>query len=72
MSETVFKTAEQEWLEEGQLLTARAVLRDLLEERFGPLPAALTERIEQTDDIDRLRAAIRQVYRLSAIQELDL
>src|SRR5207247_4551826 len=51
MSETIFKSRDQEMLEQGealgeargQLANCRQNLRLLLEERFGPLPEALVE-----------------------------
>ena len=65
-----------EWMAEGeakgQLREARALLRDLLEDRFGPLPEALAQRIEAANDITRLRAAARQVSRLGQLNDLSL
>jgi hypothetical protein len=51
-------------LEHGELREARRTLRMLLEDRFALLPEGLTAQIEQVDEIDRLRAAIRQAARL--------
>jgi len=44
----------------------------LLEEGFGSLPEALVTRIEQTENLDQLRAAARQVFRLTALEDLNL
>jgi hypothetical protein len=38
------------------------MLRLLLEDRFGSLPEAVVARIEQTEELDRLRADTRQVF----------
>ena len=65
-----------EWMAEGEakgrLATSRTVLRDLLEDRFGPLPEVLVQRIEAATDPDRLRAAVRQAPRLGRLDELQL
>jgi hypothetical protein len=68
----VKQTWEQEMLSRGQLVTRREDLRLLLEERFGPLPEALIQRIEAMDDLERLRAALRQVVHLNSLSELEL
>ena len=62
----------REGLREGQLREARALLRDLLEERFGLLAEALTQRVEAATDLTRLRAAARQVMHLHKIEDLQL
>jgi hypothetical protein len=80
MSETIFKTAEQEFFERGeamgeargQLANCRQNLRLLLEERFGPLPEALVAQIEGMEDLERLRAGLKQVLRVAALDEFIL
>ena len=57
---------------EGQLLSARTTLRELLEDRFGALPEALLRRIEETNDLERLRAAVRQILHLTNLADLEL
>ena len=44
----------------------------LLEDRFGPLPQALVEQIDTTEELERLRGAIRQVGKLTALDDLNL
>jgi hypothetical protein len=56
----------------GELRARREDLRALLAERFGPLTVELAERIEATDDLERLRGAMRQVLHVSSPEELDL
>jgi len=56
----------------GELRARRDDLRALLEERFGSLPQGLAERIEATDDLERLRGALRQVLHVQSPDELDL
>jgi hypothetical protein len=66
----------QEWREEGRLEGELAARREdllaLLEKRFGPLPAALVERIRTASDINRLKAAIQQVLDIHSPDELQL
>ena len=72
MNRKLGKTVPEIAMEEGQLLARRETLRTLLEDRFGQLPEALIQRIEATTDFDRLRNAIRQVYRVQGIEEIQL
>ena len=60
-----------EGLAEGQLREARTLLRDLLEDRFAPLPEAVLQLIEATTDLTRLRGR-RQVSRLGQLDDLHL
>ena len=52
----------------AQLLAAAGVL----EERFGPLPVPVVERIENCADLDRLKAEVRRAVRLNSPDELSL
>jgi predicted transposase YdaD len=56
----------------GRVNAYRESLRVGLEERFGPLPEAVAERLEALDDPERLRGLIRQAYRITDLAELDL
>jgi hypothetical protein len=42
--------------EEGQVAERRAALLDTLAVRFGPVPAAIVEQLDQVTDLARLRA----------------
>ena len=76
MSETILQSRDQEMLAQGEALgllrARREDLRALLEERFGPLPEALVERIEATEDLERLRGAVRQIMHIQSPDKLDL
>ena len=76
MSETLAETWEQELVTagvtRGQLQEARTTLQMLLEDRFGALPASLGERIQQIEELEHLRATIRQVSQLTALSDLRL
>jgi hypothetical protein len=69
-----------EWMAEGEargrtlgaLESHRQFLRILLEERFGPLPDRILQRIEQADDLQRLEAAGRQVLHIQQLDDLQL
>ena len=56
----------------GALQASRKLLRRLLEDRFGALPEAVSQRIEATTDLDRLEAAVLQVSRLQSLDDLQL
>ena len=56
----------------GALRASRKLLRGLLEDRFGALPEAVSQRIEATTDLDRLEAAVLQVSRLQSLADLQL
>ena len=61
-----------EGLKEGRLEALREVLRVHLEDRFGPVPEELARRIAATTDVERLRAAVRQVVHIQQRDELQL
>jgi hypothetical protein len=86
MTQTIDEALIEEGMEKGleiglaqgrretELVTSRAILRDLLEARFGAgaLPSPLLLRIEQTEDAATLRAATRQVLTIADPNELVL
>jgi hypothetical protein len=72
MSETIGQTWEQELLLRGQLQERRESLRMLLEDRFGPVPETVVQRIESTDDLDALRRAFQQALRIATLADLEL
>ena len=72
MSETIWKTRDEEMFERGQLQARREDLRSQIEERFGALPEALVQQIETVTDLDRLRIALRHVWRVAKLEDLDV
>lgn len=46
-------------IERGQLLEARTAVRELLEARFGALPAEVVEPVNAAADLDALRLWLR-------------
>lgn len=65
-----------EWMAQGEaqgaLQARREDLRMVLEVRFGPLPVDLLQRIEAITDSERLLTAIRKVYHLQSLADLQL
>ena len=56
----------------GQLETARSFLRDLVQNRFQVMPEDLDRRIAACADVERLRAAARQVLHVQQPQDISL
>ena len=84
MSTTLGQTLEQ-WAQErgreqgieqgvkqGQIGALRGLLHHWLEDRFGPLPDDVRERIESAQDLGRLEKAIRQCPSLRSLDDLVL
>ncbi|HZU36345.1 MAG TPA: hypothetical protein VFA18_10580, partial [Gemmataceae bacterium] len=61
----------EQGLEKGLEKGRRAVLHDLLEEKFGPLSASVVERLEQVP-ADRLMELTKAVLRAESLRELGL
>jgi len=57
---------------EGELRATRHDLRNVLEERFGELSEAWKQKIEATTDLERLRAAHNQSWKIGSLDELQL
>jgi hypothetical protein len=72
MSETIERTWPEELLAEGRLQNCRENLRALLEAKFGTLPQGWVQRIEATQDLERLKNALLQVMHIRELAELDL
>jgi hypothetical protein len=72
MGQTIADALIEEGLDKGRLLTLKELLRQLLEDRFGSLPANLLQQIDQATDPERLRAAALQVRHLHTPDELRL
>jgi len=61
-----------EWQQQARIETRRADVRELLEDRFGPLPATVLEKLQAIADPDKLHATFRQALRLRSLQDLQL
>jgi hypothetical protein len=57
---------------EGVLRSRQEDVRVILQRRFGPLPEALIQRIEKTEDHERLKACILQAMTMNSLEELQL
>jgi hypothetical protein len=56
---------------QGQLDALREILRDQLTGLFGPLPEDLVRQINECEDVERLRSALRRVVRIQTLEELN-
>lgn len=59
------------WFEKGLEKGYREVIREQLEERFGPLPSAVLERLQQLP-VERLSTLARALLRAQSLRELGL
>lgn len=57
---------------EGVLQASRTLLRGLLEERFGALPADLIQQIATLTDVGRLQAAARRMVHVQKLEDFSL
>ena len=62
------RLARKEALAEGQLLTLRDAIRDLLEERFGHTPPDIGERLEQETEPVVLKAWLRKTATIESLE----
>jgi hypothetical protein len=67
-----FEKGIEKGIEKGKLTIARETVRLLLEDRFGPLPESLVQRIDSINELPRLQAAFRQGLRLQKLDDLQL
>ena len=61
---------KQEGKLEGRIETLREMLRFLLQDRFGAVPEEWSARIEAAADPERLQQAVRQVPKLTRLEDL--
>jgi hypothetical protein len=66
-----FTSGQQAGARQGELKTYRKVLRKALEKRFGPLPEAVSQRIEAAD-LPALEAAYDREDTIQSLDELAL
>jgi hypothetical protein len=71
IASTWYEKGVEQGLEKGRDQERRTVLREQLEERFGPLSAAVQERLQQMP-ADRLTPLVRAVLRAQSLKELGL
>jgi len=75
MSQQLWKTAAEEWFEEGEakgeIRSLRTTLQQLLQKKFRQLPDDVLQRIAAAD-LDRLQAAVLQVLDIQSLDELQL
>jgi hypothetical protein len=64
------KKGIRQGMAEGQLLTLREAILDLMEARFGAVPRALRERVSAETNLEKLRAWLRQVGTCPTLQDI--
>jgi hypothetical protein len=68
----VGKTIAEALKAEGRLHEAREMLQGLLEEKFGPVPEGIRQRIQAATDLARLHAVARGALHLGGLEQFDL
>jgi hypothetical protein len=61
----------QQGLQQGMLLEARAMLVEVLNERFGRISAKLSEQLKGIDSRERLKALLRQALQVKSLNEFE-
>jgi hypothetical protein len=69
---TMARTIADDLIEQGELKTARRFLRDLLEEKFGPLPEAILQQIQASQDVEKLRTAVLAIRKMESLDQFSL
>lgn len=62
----------QRGLEEGRQEGVRSVVLSLIEQRFGPIPEDVRQRVESLDDLDALTHIAKRILLVSSIEELGI
>lgn len=70
--QAILEEGREEGRDEGRIQTRQEDLFTLLQERFGAVPPEVEARIRATTDPVRLHAAVRQVLRINAPDEIPL
>jgi hypothetical protein len=68
----VAKTIADTFLEEGQRMAAKTILRRLLKMRFGKLPRSVGQRIDRVQKLARLYRCIEGVAEMKTLDDLRL
>jgi len=69
IKEEGFKEGLKKGLEEGALETARRMVLEVLQERFGVVPRSMMERVREIDNDGVLNVLIRQAVRCESLEE---
>ena len=72
IAESIWEEGRGKGQSEGELKALRQTLRRLLADRFGSVPEAVLQRIESSNDVDRLTAAAVQVWHVATPEDLQL
>ena len=69
IKEEGFREGLKKGLEEGALETARRMVLEVLQERFGVVPRSMMERVREIDNDGVLNVLIRQAVRCESLEE---
>ena len=72
MVNTIADMHVREGMRRGELRAARNLLVLLLQDRFGPIPEALAQQIEATEDLTRLQNCVLQATKVKNLSEFTL
>jgi predicted transposase YdaD len=67
---STYQAILEEGIEEGEVASRQQDVLDLLEERFGAVPADVAARVRGCRDAARLRTVLRQCVRIAAPADL--
>jgi hypothetical protein len=67
--ELALKEGLEKGLEKGILQTAREAILDVLDTRFGEVPASVRERVNALDSERTLKGLLRRAARASSLEE---
>jgi hypothetical protein len=71
MNKTYYEQGIEKGIEKGEILGQQKLIRDLLEDRFGPLSQQVVERLMDLS-AERLNSLGRAVLRAPSLKELGL
>ncbi len=72
MAQTIAEHLIEQGQVTGQLMSARRVLRTVLEKHFGSLPQGVLQRIESCEDVQRVEDAIYSAPQIAKLDDLPL
>ena len=58
-------------MQQGMLIEGRAMIIEVLNERFGRTNVKLSEQLEKIDSRERLKALLRQALQVKSINEFE-
>ncbi len=72
MAQTMAEYLLEQGEARGELKAARRLLRGLLEQKFGPLPEPVLQRIHASQDVEQLLTAALAIRTMDSLDKLTL